>query len=392
MTPLTRTIERTAALLSGCALFLLPACVQEPAQQAPGTGLVVLQDEEAPVGPVAADVEPRPYFHDFGHVPDGEVVSHVFRLENTDPGPIAIRRVVPSCGCTVASIRYVRDDGEAVVGRMKPEADEAVLSVPPGVVAELEIQIDTRLIKVKNTDKLLITTVTTDSPASYYLSLETHIFVERPFTVVPDVLNAGGVAVNAGGKASVQIVQTGTFAQRVSGLQEVPEGVHAELTHDDSLGQSVWTVSASFEPPLGLGPRTGVIQVATETVDGKPADPIAVPFVVTGVPDLVCDPTRLILATDRSTEARGEIVFRSLLSGHRFRILEARMPDEHASLLAASFEPIDPDSDGRSGRWKLVLTTKPPLPAGDVLAGELELALDDPQHPSATVPYVIHTR
>ena len=38
------------------------------------------------------------------------------------------------------------------------------------------------------------------------------------------------------------------------------------------------------------------------------------------------------------------------------------------------------------------LETRPPLPAQDVLAGKLLVHLDDPQHPSHQVDYVVHLK
>lgn len=361
------------------------------AQAAGGGGLVILPYEDPLIGPTA-EIDPRLYYHDFGRVPEGQKVTRVFRLENTDPGPLTIKRLVPSCGCTLPSIHYVEDDGEVVVGRIRPEGGESVITIPAGVVADLALEIDTSMIKNANVDKLLTATITTDSPNGYYLNVEAHIFVERPFTVVPEVLNLGRLPINAGGQKSVQVVQSKGFSRRVTEILEVPDGIRAELSHDTSLGQSVWILNAVFEPPLELGRRTETLLLATETEAGEPSEPVKVPITAEGVPDLLADPARLVFATERTTATTGAGSLRSLLSGHRYAIQEARLPAEHAELLELSYEAVQPDADGRSAAWSLVLTTKPPLGEGELLAGEVELVLDDPQHPSVRVPYVVHLR
>lgn len=40
--------------------------------------------------------------HDFGKIPQGTPVTHVFTFENTGTEPIIISEVKPSCGCSVA--------------------------------------------------------------------------------------------------------------------------------------------------------------------------------------------------------------------------------------------------------------------------------------------------
>lgn len=40
-------------------------------------------------------------FHDFGEVPEGEVVEHTFTFTNEGDGPLIISNAAGSCGCTV---------------------------------------------------------------------------------------------------------------------------------------------------------------------------------------------------------------------------------------------------------------------------------------------------
>ena len=47
-----------------------------------------------------ADITFEKTEHDFGKIPQGEPVSYKFKLTNTGDGPLIIKNVVPSCGCT----------------------------------------------------------------------------------------------------------------------------------------------------------------------------------------------------------------------------------------------------------------------------------------------------
>jgi len=40
-------------------------------------------------------------FHDFGEVPEGEIVEHTFTFTNEGDGPLIISNAAGSCGCTV---------------------------------------------------------------------------------------------------------------------------------------------------------------------------------------------------------------------------------------------------------------------------------------------------
>jgi len=355
-----------------------------------GRGLVFVPGE-APAEPSYGEGPARPYFHDFGRVPDGEVAEHVFRLRNTDPRPVAIKRVVPSCGCTVPSVRYVADDGSLVHGEPITSKAPELLSIPPGALVELALRIETADIRDKNVDKLLMVTVTTDSPNGYYLTLETHIVASRPFELVPNGIQLGAVAVNGGGGGAIEAVRALGFDERLTGVLRTPPGVTAELVPRDPPDGRAWTVSARLAPPLELGAWKGELLLATETAAGEPGEPLVVPMAARVVPDLQCDPARLVFYADPG--AFGHTTLSSLLPGHRLRVLEAAVDPAHRELLAVSFEPAHPDGEGRSGEWTLRLEPRDPLATeADLLSGEVVLRLDDAQHPEVRVPYAVHVR
>jgi hypothetical protein len=52
----------------------------------------------------------RPTFYDFGTVPYGPPVEHVFEIENGGAAPVTIRDLLPSCSCTSTRISFVAKD------------------------------------------------------------------------------------------------------------------------------------------------------------------------------------------------------------------------------------------------------------------------------------------
>ncbi|MEM0998531.1 MAG: DUF1573 domain-containing protein [Bacteroidota bacterium] len=66
-----------------------------PANTGEGT-TVATPEENLPV----TTVEFMEDSHNFGEIPEGEKVSHVFKFRNTGANPLKVSNVKPSCGCT----------------------------------------------------------------------------------------------------------------------------------------------------------------------------------------------------------------------------------------------------------------------------------------------------
>ncbi len=374
------------------AVVCLVACDSAPSEAVPdGQGLVLLPDD----GPLARGVEqrdPRLNFHDFGFVPDGDTVTHVFRMRNSDPRPVAIQRVDPGCGCTVAALRVLRGDGTLEAGKPIRSKEPELLSVGPGEVAELEVQIATRDVATKNNHKLVTMRILTDSPNGYFLTLEVHVFVEKPFALVPGTLALGRVPESGGGRGRIEIVQAGSLAHELKEVLAPPAGVFAALTKEIRFERPVWVLEAGLEAPLTRGPRSATLRIATEQSPGVPGREIEVPLTATIVGDLATEPERLVFSAPRDAAQRASCEFFSLLAGQRLRVTGLELPEDQRALLGARYEALDPDDGGTSLRWRITLETLPPLPAQEMLTGKLLLNLDDPQHPSHELEYVVHLR
>jgi hypothetical protein len=373
------------------SLLALAGC-GGPAEPVPdGQGLVLLPYE----GPLARGVEkrdPRLEFHDFGRVHDGDTVVHVFRMKNTDPRPVAIQRVDPGCGCTVAALRALRHDGTIELGEPIRSKAPALLTVAPGELAELEVKLSTLELANKNTHKLVTIRILTDSPNRHFLTLEVHVFVEQPFALVPGMLALGRVPESGGKREKIEIVHAGEFHYELKEVLPPPPGVTAQLIKEIRLGRAVWVLEAGLEPPLERGPRNLELRIATEESPGVPGRELEVPLTATVVGDLATEPERLVFSAPRDAAQRGSCELSSLLAGHRLRVTGVEVPADQREVLAARYEPVDPDDGGTSLGWRITLETRPPLPAQAVLAGKLLVQLDDPQHPSHVLEYVVHLR
>src|SRR5262245_44639086 len=100
----TALLPMRLKLLASTLLCLLPAAPaacggSSAAVPSPGLGLVVVPADPADRGVAPEALEARgvrSYFHDFGRVPLGDKVQHVFQLENTDPRPVTVTRMQAS--------------------------------------------------------------------------------------------------------------------------------------------------------------------------------------------------------------------------------------------------------------------------------------------------------
>jgi hypothetical protein len=344
----------------------------------------------APDAPPAL-MPPRPNFHDFGRVPDGQVATHVFRYRNVSARPIAVLRVVPSCGCAVPTLRSVAPDGTVVVGPPITAAPP-LLSVPPQGVLELKLSIDTSAVTQKNVDRLYTIRIESDAEASFYLSLEAHIFVERAFEIAPPFMSLGRVPESVGGQGAVSIAQGVGFAWEVQEVVESPPGLTTWIIYDEPQGRRVWEIAGRLDPPLARGTYQGRLRVVTADPQGHPGPELTIAVQGEVVGDLESAPARFVFAAGRGERAEMAGVLRSLVPGQRFTLTSGEFEAQHATYLELAFDPVAPDGQGKSGEWNLRVATLPPLPADEILRGELVLTTDDPAYPEFRLPYVVHLR
>ncbi len=393
----TQGRPRGSARLAGALLLAGPALLLACAEGAPtGRGLVAVDDGTRP-----ADLEievsehdhdhddapgqVRSYFHDFGAVPQGDVVSHVFRLENTDPVPLTITRMTPSCGCTVPAISYRAADGNVVLGR--PTAEPEILVLPPGAIADLQVRIDTGRIRQINARKLLSVRITTDSAVDPFLTLECSIVTQQSFRTENEKVNVGKIAESVGGRGNGRIIQYGDSGNRIAGLGIVTEGFTASVVEEEATGNAVWRVEVEALPPLAIGPINATVELLTVTPDGEPSRPYSVQVSGLVRPDLELRPERVILREFQSDG--GATMSSKLISnvpGRRFILLSATVEGKVADRIAVEFAPVEPDSRGKSAHWTIEVSALPGIEE-ERFSGAIRLALDDPQIPELTLTY-----
>lgn len=382
-----------AALLAGCGGVAEPHGAAPHADSDGAAGLVVLGREERAAGVAddghghahgAPDPNERAYYHDFGAVPDGQVAKTVFRLRNTDPLPVTIQQVKPSCGCTVPALSTTDAAGERIVG--DPSAEPEILVVLPGGVVDLEVSIDTARITQKNTVKLLQVRVVTDSEFDPFLTLECSILADQPFRVERSRADLGRMARSVGGRTQAVILPNGESGAVITGLGAVPDGIVASVERSPE-GGARWTLSVEVLPPVAVGSYSRKVELLAATPTGEPLPPFEVEVRGLGLADVEVRPSRIVLR-DFGDAASPPVTVEVLsnIPGRRLRIVRTSVTGSVADLVRVEAIPVDPDPEGRSERWEVSVSTLPGI-AAERFSGGLRIEFEDPSLPPLDVTY-----
>jgi hypothetical protein len=339
----------------------------------------------APDGPgleiVDAEQADAPQEVDLGRLSIGEIAKRTVRLRNSSASPITIRDVQAGCTCTRSTVAYVDPaNGERVRG--DPERKGHLLSVPAGVVAELELTVDTSLAVARNQTKLVIVRMTTDSPATPFVTFNVHVFVSSPFRPAPAVIDLRNVAQHGGGVGEIGLAPDGTEGQRITRLLECPPELDAEVAPQRVGGVDLWIVRARVRPPVPLGYREHVLKLGTTGPDGQgEGPPLEVKVRATGVGDAVIDPPLVVLQrTDPNEPPKASARLVSRLAGQDLRVVAARAEGIEPGRIDVRFEPLQPNAQGRAPTWELALSAHEDLGSAP-LSGVLVVETDDEQLP-----------
>lgn len=376
------------ALLAACAPAPSPASSIDQASTqvapadapSPGAGLAFrLSESQDPA---------RPYFHDFGVVPEGAILHHTFVLENRDPRRVEIQKIDPACGCTVARLAKELPDGtlEAAL----TDQPGRLLVLEPGEAMHVALEVDTDEVRTKNVPKLFMVRVSSDSVTTPFVTLECHLVVREHFQVSPATLDLRTLPAGGSGEGVITIKSMAPDYHMLGDLGPLPEGVTAELARSPIVGDdlNVWTLKAGFLPPLEPGPKSAELRVHTLDQNGEPAEDLVIMMTANVTQAINVYPGRLILRPGpkgQPTQVLAELV--AHLPGQRLNVLGFTIEGEQSEALSFSAEPYQPASDGTSQRWNLALGVQQP-PSVPSFTGTVILELDSPSTPRYEIPYV----
>ncbi len=362
-----------------------------PAPGAQSNGKKELAIEAPPVGGLkivnAADPN-QPWRFDMGHIAYGSVGETKVVMENTENRPLVVHNLKPGCSCTTPEISYVDSKGERVLGNAR---EDPVITLPPGVRAEVILRVDTTIVPMQNAEKLVRVVSTSDSATNPYVQIEVHMFVELPFQAVPGMIRLGEVPQSQGAHGETKIVSLNDDGERLTDVVATPPGVTAKLVVDPNSIHDQWTLAVDLTPPVELGmfERTVEIGATGPKGEGKGRN-LSIKIAAIGVHDVTVDPDRLVFNT-REVGAKAEVDLAARLAGQRLSITGVELDAVARDRFKAEFEAIGPDDRGRSARWKVRLIAVQAIPSGP-FGGKVVIVTDDSSTPRVEVPYLALSR
>jgi hypothetical protein len=366
-------------------LWILGLCVPIPTACAPSDP----SDPSDPGGLVVVDPPNPAYPVDIGlgDLDYGETVEHVVKLRNLEDRPLTIKRVTPSCSCTVSTIATTAPDGTRTVGNPRREGDLLVL--PPGSICELTASVNTRLSPSRNTAKRVLVRIESDSETNPFLTLEIHFTVVFPFQITPAIIDLGHVAMHGGGSGSTDIVPIGDTGDRVLGVLDCPPELDCDLVPVNRLGEDIWSLHVRWLPPLAPGHAKRLVKLQTSGPDGRgEGRPLEIQVRVTGVPDVSASPTRLVFPP--AGDARPNLALVEVatkLPGQKLKVRATEILGSAAAALKVLCEPIAPDQHGRAGRLEVQLYLEP-TEAPEAFSGVVRLEFEGDELEPLEIQYL----
>lgn len=328
----------------------------------------------------------RPYFFDFGTVSYGQRLTTVFSIANTGDGPLTILRAQPACSCTrVKAIRLLQEGAAAIPG--SPSAQDGMLTIPPGEVCELEIELDTTKTQA-NQDKLAVMRVVTDEVDNPYQTLEIHVRAERLFELKPATVNLGQIPQYGGAGKTIQIYNR--LLDRPAKLIEVIEtspGFEAKLEEIQATGVPFWNLTVRLAESSKLGGVRGKVTLSHSDARGEgDAGRISVDVFGQVTEPIVISPRNISFGSiSLGSTAHVKSSLKTLLPGQRTRILKASIEGASAPHLLVETQALGEDEAGLASHFDVIVRSLESLPAGRLNA-TLILEMEDSQVPRIERP------
>ncbi|MGK0216672.1 MAG: hypothetical protein ACI9HE_000144 [Planctomycetota bacterium] len=380
-------------LLLASSLVLILGCGQGSESSSPADG----PGNGADLAPAVHEVEGggeimvvdppdpgRPYFHDFGTLPYGEVLTHTFTLHNASARVVNLLRSQAACACTrVTAIRLLQDEGTPIRG--KTLATEGMLAVPPGGIFEVDIELDSTKAP-RNIDKLAVMRIVTDSELDPYLTFELHMLAQSLFELSPASVKLGLVPQYGGKGTTIQLFsRMYSKPARILEVIESTPGLEASLALIPDGSGHFWNLTVRLIESERMGGFLGKVVLSTTDEQGEGEEGrLEVSVSATVVDPILMTPQHVSFGAIKPGEKKSlRCQIEALLPGQRFQVMEANLSGPSAEYLKASIKHLVPDSDGRAQYVHLTLEASEQLPLG-LIEANLEVLLDDESIPRIT--------
>ncbi|RNC65256.1 MAG: DUF1573 domain-containing protein [Desulfuromonadales bacterium] len=189
---------------------------------------------------------------DFGTIPQGKKINHVFTLKNTGDAPLTIIRTKTSCGCTVANV--------------------STKTIEPGKSGELKTTFDSASFGGKISKTI---TIETNDPATPAYTLTIKGTINEDLVVTPRQLNLGQLKAGSSRDFSLTLENRGERTIKIvsvtTPLTQAKAATKKQTIKPGESGQINVTVAPRAEDRF----ISGFLTIATDS-PAKPEITIAV--------------------------------------------------------------------------------------------------------------------
>jgi Protein of unknown function (DUF1573) len=337
-----------AALIAVGAYLVAPArCAFAADLPSAGSALLGEQPGAATTGTPKADVAEPTY--DFGSAPGGPPIKHVFMIKNVGSGPLEIKNISSSCGCTAA----------------KPS--KTILA--PGEVSTIAASVDTHF---EQGHSLSVITLTTNDPANQSIQLKMEGVIKPQVEAQPMDIDFGSVRRGSG--AAREVVISDMVGGAGFALKSVKnESPYIKVTQSARTdGKPGALLHVALLPTMPPGPISDTLRIETSRAPLR----VAILGVVAG--DLVVKPPQISFGI---LPHHGGAVRIVRLTNQGSRAVKVLGVDSTSHNVVAEVAPVTAGKE-----YKLTVALRPNTPDGQI-RGALTIRTDDPQQATLTVPY-----
>ena len=320
------------------------------ADDLPSAGSALLGEQQpgtAAAGAPKAEVA-EPAFN-FGTALSGPPINHVFMIKNVGSGPLEIRNVTSSCGCTAA----------------KPSKN----ILAPGEVSAITASVDTHF---EQGHSLSVVTLTTNDPANATLQLKLEGVIKPQVAAQPMDVDFGSV--HQGSPAARDIVVSDMIGGPGFALKSVKnDSPYIKVTESARTdGKPGALLHVALAPSMPPGPISDTLRIETSRAPLR----VAILGVVTG--DLIVKPNQVSFGILLHHQGAVRIVRLTNQGSHTINVLGV---DSTSNSVFAQVAPVTPGKE-----YKVTVALRPNTPDGQI-RGALTIRTDDPQQATLTVPY-----
>lgn len=306
-------------------------------------GTALAQDSEA-------NLQFEEEMFDFGDIDKGEKVTHVFKFKNEGEGPLEIKNVSTSCGCTSA----------------KPEKTV----YQPGEAGEIPVTFDSERFSGPITKRVTVTTNEKDNPRRV-VTIKGNVITE--ITSKPVSVFFPQAKINENTQQEILVSTSKLDKLEISNLQVQPEYLTGKVEQVDDKSAKIILTAHGDKFPAARSRLTGSVSYDTNS---ETQGTIRTTVTISVMQPVRVSPASVYFFASKMGKEREMQITLTSTEGKAFEIQEMTSDIEHIKIENKS-------GDNKSKTLLVTLTDK--MPEGK-FRGAITIKTNIPEQSEVTIP------